>query len=195
MARGRPREFDTDDALDAALRVFWQRGYEGASLTALSEAMGINLPSLYGAFGNKEQLFAKVVDRYIQQPASYLLRALEQPTARDVARSALAGAIDMVMQPGTGDGCLLVHGALAASPGCEAIRDQLSARRARAEAAVRQRLERARVGGDLPAAADPGELAAYLMTVIWGMSVQAAGGASRTQLEQIARVALDAWPT
>lgn len=194
MPRGRPREFDTEQALDAALDLFWRRGYEGTSVAALAEAMGINVPSLYAAFGNKEALFAKVVDRYIRQPASYLAKALQEPTARAVAEKALSGAIDMVMQPQHADGCLLVHGALASSPAAESVRTELSRRRAAAEAAVRRRFEVAIAAGDLPATVDPAKLARFLMTVIWGMSVQAAGGAGRTQLEEVTQIALQCWP-
>lgn len=192
MARGRPREFDIDEALDAAMSVFWRYGYEGASLAALSEAMGINLPSLYTAFGNKEALFTRVVDRYIEKPASYLLRALKQPTARLVVEKALSGAIDMLSRPGAGDGCLLVHGALAGGPAVEGIRRQLAERRAMAEAAVRKRMQLAREQGDLPPDIDPAQLARYLMTVIWGLSVQAAGGMSRRELKQTAQFAIRA---
>lgn len=195
MPRGRPREFDPGDALDAALEVFWQHGYEGASLQMLSEATGLSLPSIYAAFGNKQQLFTKVVDRYIEKPASYLHKAIQEPTARQVAENALTGAIEMVMTPGAGDGCLLVHGALAASPASESIRVQLNRRRAAAEAAVRQRFEQAKAEGDLPSDADPAQLARYLMTMIWGMSVQAAGGATRKQLKDVARLAMENWPS
>lgn len=194
MPRGRPRQFDTDEALDAALDLFWRHGYEGTSVAALAEAMAINVPSLYAAFGNKEALFHKVLDRYIQKPASYLLNALQQPTARAVAEQALRGAIDMAMHRRRADGCLLVQGALASGPGAEPIRAELSRRRAAAEAAVRQRFERAVAEGDLPATADPARLARFLMTVIWGLSVQAAGGAGRAQLEEVAEIAVRCWP-
>src|SRR5436309_14644120 len=110
MPRGRPREFDTDKALDAALLLFWRHGYEGTSLTALTGAMGINVPSLYAAFGNKEALFRKALDRYLQKPASYLPAALEEPTARRAAERLVHGAIEMVMHPRHPDGCLLVQG-------------------------------------------------------------------------------------
>lgn len=193
-SRGRPRAFETDKALDAALAVFWRHGYEGTSIAALSRAMGINAPSLYAAFGNKQALFAKVVDRYIEKPASYLRKACEQPTARDVAEKAMSGAIDMVSRPGSGDGCLMVHGALASGPATESVRVALGRRRAGAESFVRHRFERAKAQGDLPASADADQLARYLMTVIWGLSVQAAGGATRPQLLRVATVALHAWP-
>src|SRR5256885_9967527 len=99
MPKGRPREFDADKALDAALLLFWRHGYEGTSLAALTDAMGINVPSLYAAFGNKESLFRMVLDRYLKGPAFYLPKALKEPTARGVAEALLKGAIDMVMKP------------------------------------------------------------------------------------------------
>ena len=194
MARGRPRSFDTDQALDAALLLFWRHGYEGTSLAALTEAMGINGPSLYAAFGNKETLFQKAIDRYIQHPASYLCKAMQAPTARAAAEQALHGAIKMAMHPRNPSGCLLVQGALASSPLSESIRTELSRRRSAGEAAVRERFELAAAAGDLPADADPAKLARYLMTVIWGMAVQAAGGANRAQLTEIAEMAMRAWP-
>lgn len=195
MTRGRPRTFDPDVALDAALAPFWKHGYEGTSMNALADAMGISMPSLYAAFGNKAALFAKVVDRYIEQPASYLRRAIAAPTAREAAEQAFRGAIDMVDKPGSGDGCLLVHGALAGGPAVAQVREQLARYRAGAEAAVRTRFERAIEEGDLPPSTDAAQLASYLMTMIWGLSVQAAGGATREQLQRTAEAALANWPS
>ena len=80
--RGRPRSFDKERALDAALRVFWEKGYEGASLSDLTEAMGINRPSAYAAFGDKEALFRQVLERYENGPLAYMTAALNEPTAR-----------------------------------------------------------------------------------------------------------------
>ncbi|MGH9554830.1 MAG: TetR/AcrR family transcriptional regulator [Terriglobales bacterium] len=194
MPGGRPREFDTEKALDAALLLFWRHGYEGTSLAALAESMGINMPSLYAAFGNKEMLFRKVLDRYIQKPASYLPTALKEPTARRAAEKLLSGAIDMVMNPGRPDGCLLVQGALASGPVAESVRMELNRRRAGAESAVRRRFERAIAEADLPASVDPTKLARYVITVIWGLSVQAAGGAKRAQLKEVAELAMQCWP-
>lgn len=194
MPRGRPREFDTEKALDTAMMLFWRRGYEGTSVTALTEAMGINVPSLYAAFGSKEELFRKVIARYIEKPASYLPTALKEPTARSAAEKLLNGAIDMVMKNGHPDGCLLVHGALAAGPSSEAARQDLNRYRAGAEAAIRRRFERAIAEGDLSAHVDPTKLARYIITVIWGMSVQAAGGATRAHLKDVADQAMQCWP-
>jgi AcrR family transcriptional regulator len=194
MPRGRPREFDTERALDEALALFWRHGYEGTSLSALTEALGVTPPSLYAAFGNKEELFRRVVERYVRGPANYLARAIAEPTARGVAEAALAGAIDMVADPKHPDGCLLVHGALAAHPDLGPVRAELGRRRSAAEAAVRRRFERAVAEGELPNAAEAARLASFLMTVIWGLSVQAAGGAGRAELERAAEVAMACWP-
>lgn len=194
MPRGRPRKFDVEEALDAALLVFWRHGYEGASLAVLTKAMGVNMPSLYAAFGNKETLFRKALDRYLQRPASYLPKALEAPTARGAAEQLFRGAIDMAMNPRHPAGCLLVQGALTASPAAEPICKTLSLTRAAAEAAVRRRFEAAIAAGDLPASVDAAILARYIITVIWGLSVQAAGGATRAQLEEVAEWAMRSWP-
>src|SRR6201995_4973571 len=93
---GRPREFDVEEALSAALKVFWRKGYEGASLTDLTEAMGITRPSLYCAFGNKEALFRKALDLYERDKLAYVERALEAPTARGVAERMLKGSLDLL---------------------------------------------------------------------------------------------------
>jgi AcrR family transcriptional regulator len=195
MPRGRPREFDTEKALERALGLFWRHGYEGTSTAALTDAMGINAPSLYAAFGSKEELFRKAVERYLQKPASYLPNALKAPTAREAAEALFRGAVNMTSNPRNPDGCLLVQGALAAGPMAREVREDLARRRAGAEAAVRRRFARAVEEGDLPPTVDAAKLARFIVTVIWGMSVQAAGGATRTELEAIAEMAMRSWPS
>lgn len=195
MPRGRPREFDVDRAIDRAMLLFWRHGFEGTSVSALAEAMKINVPSLYAAFGNKEDLFNRVLERYLQRPASYLPTAMKEPTARRVAERLLQGAIEMTMNPKHPDGCLLVHGALVSGPVAAPVRKHLERVRAAAEQAVCNRLELAIAQKDLPSSVNPAKLARFLMTVVWGMSVQAAGGASRAQLEEVAAIAMKSWPT
>ncbi len=190
MPRGRPREFDADQALDRALKVFWRKGYEGASLLDLTRAMRINRPSLYAAFGNKEALFRKVIERYVEGPAGYVREALDEPTARAVAERLLGGAVELLTDPRNPRGCLMVQGALACGEAAESVRRELVSRRAAGEAAVRQRFQRALAEGDLPADVDPGDLAGYVVTLIRGMAVQAAGGASREELRRVAELAL-----
>jgi len=190
---GRPRAFDPEAALDRAMRVFWAKGYEGASLSDLTQAMRINRPSLYAAFGNKEQLFGKVLDRYTDGPIAYFGKALAAPKARDVVEQIFFGTVKIADDPRNPAGCLMVQGALAC--GDASVRKEVAARRAAAEVALRRRLQRAKREGDLPKNADAAELAHYVMTVVRGMAVQSAGGASRAQLRRVAQIALRAWPT
>ena len=190
--RGRPRAFDPDAVLDRAMHVFWAKGFEGASLSDLTRAMRINRPSLYAAFGNKEQLFKKVLDRYMNGPVSWFGKALAASKARDVVEQIFRGTARMGDDPRIPAGCLLVQGALAC--GNASARKEVAARRAAAEVALRRRLQRAKREGDLPKNADPAELAHYVMTVVRGMAVQSAGGASRAQLHRVAQMALRAWP-
>src|ERR1700730_5598920 len=180
---GRPPSFDLDEALDRALQVFWRKGYEGASLSDLTNAVGVTRPSLYAAFGDKQALFRKALERYLTGPAAYTQEALKEPTARAVIERLLQGAADLNTAPRNPGGCLMVQGALACGEEGDSIRQELIACRAAGEAALRRRFQRAKSEGDLPADTDPVDLARYLATIIYGMAVQAAGGASRDKLQ------------
>lgn len=194
VPRGRPRAFDTDKALDYALQVFWKKGYQGASLSDLTKAMGINRPSLYAAFGDKKALFRRALDRYADGPSAYVREALKQPTARAVVERLLNGAAELLSDPRNPQGCLMVQGALSSGEAADPIRQELIARRAKGEAAIRKRLQRAKSEGDLPPDSVPADLARYLVIVIRGMAVQAAGGASRRALRRVVQMAMRAWP-
>jgi AcrR family transcriptional regulator len=192
--RGRPRAFDPDLALERAMHVFWAKGYEGASLSDLTRAMRINRPSLYAAFGNKEQLFRKVLDRYMDGPLAFFGKALGAAKARDVVEQIFLGAANMPSDPRTPAGCLVVQGALACGDAAGSVRKEIAALRTAAKAALRRRLQRAKREGDLPPNAYPAELSRYVMTVLQGMAVQGADGANQDQLRQVAEMALRAWP-
>lgn len=191
---GRPRTFDADVALDRALKVFWRKGYEGASLTELTRAMGINRPSLYAAFGDKESLFRKALERYEKGPTAFIGEALAEPTARRVAERLLLGTAGSTCSSGQPAGCMLVQGALAAGDSAEPVRRELASHREAGVAAIAERLRRAKKEGDLPASADPAGLARYLMTVMNGMAVQSVSGANAADLRKTAEMALRAWP-
>ena len=194
MAMGRPRAFDKDEVLDRAMDLFWRKGYEGASLSDLTKAMGINPPSLYAAFGNKEGLLKAVLDRYLEQRATFLDGVMAAPTAREVADRMLRGTADLLTSPDNPPGCLLLQGGLACGAGAEAIPSELACRRAAGEERIRERFERAKAENDLPCSADPAALARYIFAVVQGMGVQAAAGATREELIGIAELSLAAFP-
>jgi AcrR family transcriptional regulator len=190
---GRPREFDTEKALERAMELFWRQGYEGTSLADLTEALGITRPSLYAAFGSKEALFLQALDLY-EARAGYREAALAAPTAEAYARALLEGAADLHGDRKNPPGCLGVQGALACAPQSDTVRMELIRRRKIGESIIRDRLKRAQAEGDLPQEADPSDLARYLSVVIYGITVQAAGGTTRSELRRVARLALQNWP-
>lgn len=192
-AVGRPRSFDADAALEAALQVFWRHGYEGASLADLTAAMGITRTSMYAAFGNKEQLFRRALERYTEGPGGYGAQALAEPTARGVVETILRGAVRTTTGPDHPAGCLGVQGALATSDDGGAIRELLAQWRDAMVHQLRERFDRAAVEGDLPADADAAGLARYVMTLAHGIAVQAAGGVDRDALDVVVDQALHVW--
>ncbi|HEX9447707.1 MAG TPA: TetR/AcrR family transcriptional regulator [Dongiaceae bacterium] len=194
MKIGRPRAFDLNTALQQALLVFWRQGYEGTSIADLTEAMGINPPSLYAAFGSKEGLFRRALESYLDQRQAFLQQAYDQPTARDVAMHLLRGTADIQTDPAHPRGCLLIQGALSCGDTAEAIRQELMHRRDQEEIALCQRFERALREGDLDRHQDPASLARYITTILQGMAVKAASGASRHELQEIVDLALMAFP-
>lgn len=194
MRTGRPRQFDREAALDIALKLFWQHGYEGASVAQLAKAMGINAPSLYAAFGCKETLFVEAVKRYGDLHCAFYPEVLAQETAYDVARKMLEEEVELITKHDHPNGCLIVLGALVTSPGSEAIRAQVSAMRNMGEQWLCDRFKRAKKEGDLPENADPAALACYIMTLNSGLAVQAKSGVSKKQLKQVVEIALRNWP-
>jgi len=190
---GRPREFDMQKALERAMELFWRQGYEGTSLSDLTRELGITRPSLYAAFGSKEALFLKALDLY-EARAGYREAALTAPTAIAYARALLEGAADLHGDKRNPPGCLGVQGALVCAPQSDEIRTELIRRRRVGESLIRDRLKRFKADGDMPSDADPADLARYLSIVIYGITVQAAGGATRKELRNAADIALRNWP-
>jgi AcrR family transcriptional regulator len=156
--------------------------------------MGINRPSLYAAFGNKEQLFRKAIDRYQTGPQAFVGEALKRPTARAVVEALFAGFVRMQRDRRGSRGCMIVSGALACGEEAEPVRRELARLRQATVAALRERFEQAVREGDLPGETDCATLARYVSTVLNGLAVQAASGATRTELRQVAAMAMRAWP-
>lgn len=174
--------------------VFWKHGYEGASTANLTNAMGISTTSMYAAFGNKEKLFRKALERYTEGPSAYLARAMEEPTALGVATAIMAGVVRTTTRPANPHGCLGVQSALTVSDSGQDVRDLLVAWRNDGCSRIRERFQRAVDDGDLPADTDPGLLARYLTTFAYGIAVQAASGLGRDELQEMADAALRNWP-
>jgi AcrR family transcriptional regulator len=192
-ARGRPREFDVEEALATALRVFWEKGYDSASLTDLTEAMGITRPSLYAAFGNKEALFKRALDLYETEKLAYVGAALAAPTARGVAQRMLEGTIANITSECPG--CLGVIASVSCSNADSPIRDDVRCRAQSSRAAMVERMQRAIDEGDFTLPVTAEAMTQYLMAVLQGISVQAGAGASREQLQQVADATLAVWPS
>lgn len=192
--RGRPRGFDADAALDRAVEVFWRQGYEGASLSDLTEAMGINRTSMYAAYGNKEELFRRAVARYAEADMAYARDALTRPTAYAVIEAFLRANADALTRADRPPGCLSVQGGLAEGGDNGHIAAFLAESRLAGERALADRLTRAVTEGDLPAGTDPLALARYVMVVSEGNAVHATAGAGRAALHATVDIALRAVP-
>jgi AcrR family transcriptional regulator len=193
-SRGRPRVFDVDEALDKALAVFWERGYEGASLAELTEALGVNNPSLYAAFGNKEELFKKSLSRYASGPVAFVKDVTNEPTARKVAERFLFKAAEFLTNPQHPRGCMIVQAALSSSESSDLVKELLIKYRYAYEHLLAERFEKAKNDGDLSVDENPKALAKYLATLHQGMSVQATSGATKDELIEIGNLALRSWP-
>ncbi len=194
MTVGRPREFDVDEALERALEVFWRKGYEGTTLPDLTKAMGINRPSLYAAFGNKESLFRKALERYAKGPGSQIADALAEPTARAVAERWLRATVEVVAQPRNPRGCFVIRSAIACGGESTLVQEALGEHRIAAEKALRARFKRAISDGDLPPDTNVADLTRFVVTLTNGIAVQAASGADRRSLLKVVEMAMRAWP-
>ena len=181
-------------ALEAAMRVFWEKGYEGTSLTDLTDAMGINRASLYSTFGDKESLFRQALARYGEGPAAYLKVALKEPTARGVVEELLKGVVNLLGNPENPRGCLSTQGALATGLGAQPIKNALIEWRKSAEKEIQKRIKRARREGDLPEDINIGDLTRYLSSVIYGLGIMAANGDTKTDLMRVVDMTLRTLP-
>ncbi len=191
---GRPREFSEDAALEAAMRLFWERGYEGTSLSDLTEVMGVNRASLYAIFGDKEVLFLKALARYREGPISYLKLALKEPTAVRVIENLFKGSVNLLGDPRNPRGCLSTQGALATGPGAASVKKALRDWRKADEAALLARFRRAKKEGDLPKTANISDLTRFVCAIWYGLGVLAANGDSKAEMKRVTDLALKMLP-
>jgi AcrR family transcriptional regulator len=193
--RGRPRSFDRETALESAVRVFWEHGYEGTSVADLTRVMGIGPPSLYAAFGDKRTLFEEVVESYVREYGGFIARALtEEPTARTAVRRLLQEAAVEYTYPGRPHGCLVISGASSPTAGADEVAEWLRTMRHHNVRGIEDRIMADVADGELPPDTDAAGLALYTGAVLQGMSQQSRDGTGGAELLRVAELAMAAWP-
>jgi AcrR family transcriptional regulator len=191
---GRPREFSEAEALDRAMRVFWEKGYEGTSVDDLTAAMRINRSSLYSTFGDKETLFRRVIERYKAGPMAFIAAAFQKPNARQVIEWLLRSTARFLSDATHPRGCLSLQGGLTCGTGAERAMQTMVNWRNHAQTQLEKRMQRAQAEGDLPRDVSPKDLARYVMLVVSGLAVQAANGAGGAELNRAVELALRSMP-
>ncbi len=194
MPAGRPRKFNYEDALDQAILVFWKKGYEGTSMPDLTEAMNMNRPSIYAAFGNKEELFCKALERYSEKAIFFARTQLDKPKLKESVSALLCGAVTSYSCKESPKGCMAVQGALACSDDAKIAQEFSVMRREKMVEVLKQRFDRGVNEGELPNKTDTLDLARFFITIIQGLSIQSASGVKDEALRAIAHRALSILP-
>ena len=186
-SRGRPLAFDRDHARDIALRLFWSQGYEGTSISDLTEAIGINRPSLYASFGNKENLFKICTESYLAQELSFVDEAMKEKNFSDALEKLFEHEIKLIAN---NKGCLLINAALTCHPENEAIKSLLADYRKALEGKIRKRTQQAQLKKEVATSESPNTIAKYIASLYQGLSIQATDGASSKELQEVIKMAL-----
>lgn len=193
--RGRPRILDREIGLEAAARLFWERGYEGTSIADLTRAMGVTPPSLYAMFGSKEELYRQALDHTIERESKRRCEALQgEMSAYDALAFYLYDVAQGITDPENPSGCIISTAVLQHAEENETVARDVAARREMAIQFIKARFERAVCEGELPAGTDTDSLARFYSAVVQGMSAQACDGACTVRLKRLADIALSAWP-
>jgi AcrR family transcriptional regulator len=187
---GRPISFDKDAALEAAMLIFWERGFEGTSMADLTQAMGLNPSSIYAAFGDKHALFQLAVKRYMGLRAQYAVKALEESTLERFIRALFNNTVAFLTTPNHPPTCMTLAGAVGCSVDAKPARDLMTEIRKQNQVALRERLLKARKSGELPKEINVDDYTRYLSTIIAGLSIQAANGSTKAELKRTAQMAL-----
>jgi AcrR family transcriptional regulator len=187
---GRPISFDKDAALEAAMLLFWERGFEGTCMTSLTQAMGLSPSSIYAAFGDKHTLYQLAVKRYLETRAEYAVRALEEPTLEKVIRALFDNTVAFLSTPGHPPTCMTLAGAMGTSVDATPARDLMTEIRKQNEVAIRERLLQARKSGELSKDINVDDYTRYLSSILAGLSIQSANGSTKAELKRTAKLAL-----
>ena len=187
---GRPISFDKDAALEAAMLLFWERGFEGASIAELTQAMGLSPSSIYAAFGDKQALFSLAVRRYLNTRAQYATEALQEQTLERVIRALFDNTVAFLTTPGHPPSCMTLAGAIGCSVNAAPARDLMTEVRRQNEVAIRERLLKARKSGELSKDINVDDYTRYLSLMLAGLSIQAANGSTKAELKRTSQMAL-----
>lgn len=187
---GRPLGFNKPAALEAAMLLFWERGFEGTSMADLTQAMGISASSVYAAFGDKQSLFAHTVDRYLRTRVNYVTDALEKPTLKEVVRALFDGTVTFLTSTGHPSTCMTLVGAMGTSADAAPARDLMTEIRRQHEVVMRERFLEAKKIGDFPEGLNVDDYTRYISTLIKGLSIQAVNGSTKSELKRTAQLAL-----
>jgi AcrR family transcriptional regulator len=193
---GRPRGFDREIALRAAMLLFWRQGFDGTSYTDLTRATGMSKPTIYATFGDKIELFRKAMTFYAKQATTVYQEALNQPTAREAVEACLRLARGLNDE--TDDEpmvCFLVQGALTGSADTKELRAELGVLQRQATQLLQKRLEQGKRKGELPSKSNCKVMAEYFTSVVTGLSIQASNGATTRDLHQVIAMAMASWPS
>lgn len=195
-SRGRPKVFDREAALDKAMTLFWQHGYEATSLADLVEATGAKAPTLYAEFTNKEGLFRAVLDRYITRFASKHEAQLfcEEKSVECALEDYFTEIVACFTSTDTPAGCFMINTSATLAASSHNIARTVKSRHAMQEQTLIQFLRQRQERGEIPAHCNPQALAEYINCILQGMSISAREGATFEQLMQITRTTLRIWP-
>jgi AcrR family transcriptional regulator len=188
--KGRPRSFDEDQAIDAAMRVFWEKSFEGTTMTDLSDATGLSRSSIHAAFGSKEGLFLKAVERYKSEQMKHISKALAEPTLPRAIEALFRGMVTYLSIPGNPKGCLSIHGALACGTDGELVTRVMAKWRRSNENRIKERIQQAQREGELGRDVSAADYARYIVTIMIGIGILALNGAGRGELTRTVDLAL-----
>lgn len=187
-SRGRPKKFDFEEASERALELFWTQGFEGTSISDLSEALNMNRPSIYASFGNKDTLFKLSLKRYTSNQLQFIDAAIAKPTLNEVVDMLFKSEIALLTEHEMPRGCLLVQAAASCSKESESMKELLNNQRKAIEAKLRKRIQLAQLKKDFSMQQSPSVLAKSIMAIYEGISIQAASGSAKAELLNVAEL-------
>ena len=190
MKTGRPIGFDREAALEAAMLLFWERGFEGTSMADLTHAMNLSASSIYAAFGDKQSLFSHAVNRYLETRAQYATEALAEPTLEKVIRALFNNTVAFLTGLGHPPTCMSLSGAMGCSIDAAPARNLMTEVRKANEVAIKNRLLQARKAGELSKEINVDDYTRYISMLLAGLSIQTANGSKKAELKRTAQLAL-----